>query len=156
LIEEIVRYAEIKLIEADNGIPLNPWPTDDEGYEVEPRLLYIWRWWQSMSGWREQGMGIGPISHREILAWATLYRIDVSPSEVETFKQIDLAYRLYEQDKAEGERSISEQAHNKPRRPQSLSDTSIDTPDIEQAKRVVAAHRAKVAAAKKAKESPHG
>ena len=158
MIEEIVEYAKIKFIEGDNALPLNPWPIDEEGNDVEPRLFYIWRWWQAMSGWREQGMGLGPISHQEILAWSVLYRIEVGPSEVETFKRIDTAYRVHEQEKTDNARAISDEAQGKPRRAQSLSDkTAGDNADLAKAKQLVAAHRAKQAAAKKAKEAPpHG
>ena len=152
MIEEVVEYAKVKLIEADNGIPLNPWPVDENGEEVQPRLFYIWDWWHGMSPWREQGMGLGPITHQEILAWSLLYRIEVSPSEVEALKRIDLAYRVHEQEKMEQKRAIADDAPSKPRRAQSLSDATVDQADVEQAKRVVAKYRAK-----KAKESPpHG
>lgn len=151
MIEEVVEYAKIKFIVADNGIPINPWPCDEDGEDILPRLFYIHRWWQTMSGFREQGMGVGPITHCEILAFMTLYQVEISPAEIDTLQRIDTAFRIHEQEKNDTKRAIAEEERGtKPVRPQSLSDKTGDHADLENAKRLVAEHRA---AAKKAKEA---
>lgn len=48
-----------------------------------------------LSGWREQGFGVGPISHQEIVAWAWLYRVRPSPAEVTVLRDLDIALRDY-------------------------------------------------------------
>lgn len=77
---------------------------------ADPELLYVWRWFQSLTGWREQGWGFGPLSHCEIEAWTRLMRIEIFPSEVEALRQVDMTVRLYEQQKSEPEKqSIGDQ-----------------------------------------------
>lgn len=119
-------------------VPLAPWPTDENGEEIKPKLYYIWCWWEELSGWREQGFGIGPISHQEILAWSTLYQIPVTPSEVAALKTIDLVFRGYEADKSENQRKENQSISGR-----AVGDSNIDFAEIEHAKRVVAEHRAK-------------
>lgn len=38
---------------------------------------------------------MGPISHQEMLAWAQLMRVDITPSEVDALRRIDTEYRTY-------------------------------------------------------------
>ncbi len=64
-----------------------------------PTLDYIWNWFCQLTRRREQGWGCGPISHREIKAWATLYRVDPSPSEVAALVRLDDAFLQYCHDK---------------------------------------------------------
>jgi hypothetical protein len=107
---------------------------DEYGEELRPKLYYIWCWWEELSGWREQGMGIGPISHREILAWSTLYQIPVTPSEVAALKIIDTMFRNHEAEKMEANRKDNQSISR------AVGDDDTDYAAIEHAKKVAAAH----------------
>jgi hypothetical protein len=60
--------------------------------EDAPVLDYLWRWFSLLHGYREVGFGMGPISHREILAWAQLYRIRPEPAEMAVLRDLDGAF----------------------------------------------------------------
>lgn len=90
--------------------------TDDPA----PDLDYIWLWFCGLSGWREQGFGVGPLSHQEILAWCQLYRHRITPAEVDVLDRLDTAMRKHHNKKnnngkdesislADGLRAMAEQ-----------------------------------------------
>ena len=65
-----------------------------------PVLSYVWRWWGDLADCRESGFGVfGPLMHREILAWATIHKIEISAAECDALRQIDRAFRTYLADK---------------------------------------------------------
>ena len=75
-----------------------------------PVLVYIWHWFLQLSPHRDIGMGRGFISHREIDAWSRLYRVGISPSEIDAIHEVDAAYlkHLDRQDHPEKYQSISQ------------------------------------------------
>lgn len=38
-------------------------------------------------------MGVGPLSHQEIDSWARLFRVDISPFEVDVLRRLDRTFR---------------------------------------------------------------
>lgn len=67
----------------------------NEEMPQEPDLIYIWNWFTSLNDWREQGWGIGPLSHQEIESWARLMRLEIFPSEVDAMRRLDRAMREF-------------------------------------------------------------
>jgi len=44
-------------------------------------------------------MGVGPLSHQEIDAWARLFCIDISPFEVDVLRRLDRTFREHQANK---------------------------------------------------------
>jgi len=64
-----------------------------------PCFVYLWHWFNELTDWREQGFGVGPVSHQEIIAWATLNRFKPQPCEVSVLRALDRVFRKYHNDK---------------------------------------------------------
>jgi hypothetical protein len=95
----------------------------------EPELAYLWRWFCSLNDWREQGWGMGPLSHVEMDAWARLMRIDILPIEVEALRRLDRVAREHHQQKDQPQQvPISEQL-------KALSETSKKLKEAKEPKR---------------------
>ncbi len=54
--------------------------------------VHVWYWFHELSSTRQNGMGINPITHAEIMAWAWLTGIKPLPWEVKAIKDIDSAF----------------------------------------------------------------
>jgi hypothetical protein len=79
------------------------WPPEQIGY--------LWDWFSALTDWRQQTMGVGPLSHLEMEAWARLMRIEISPFEVEVLRMLDRECRQYYAEKSKDEdkpRSVGE------------------------------------------------
>lgn len=53
-------------------------------------VAYVWRWFTELDSARQIGMGINPLSHTEIEAWARLNRINLTPFEVRCIRALDV------------------------------------------------------------------
>ena len=68
-------------------------PKQLEPAEVDAEVLYLWVWFNELSGGRGYSeSGPLPITYSEILAWSELTRTDLAAWEVEVLKTLDRAY----------------------------------------------------------------
>lgn len=59
---------------------------------MPPELEYIWEWFAKLSGKRQNGMGVNPISSTEILAWQQRQRIRFDPFEESVIDRLDATF----------------------------------------------------------------
>lgn len=73
-------------------------------------MLYLWDWFRRLSRRRgSSGNGANPISHRDIEAFARLYRIPIHPWEVEALERIDdVVLKVWNEKTAKPEAAASE------------------------------------------------
>jgi hypothetical protein len=70
--------------------------------ELPEQIGYLSAWFDDLSDWRTPGYAaIGPLSHLEIECWARLYRIDISPFEIDVLRKLDRELRAYYAERAD-------------------------------------------------------
>lgn len=70
---------------------------EDNEAELPEQIGYLWHWFVDLSDWRVVGEAVNALSHQEIEAWARLFRVDISPFEVDVLRKLDRVYRLHAQ-----------------------------------------------------------
>ncbi|HEX5126487.1 MAG TPA: hypothetical protein VFW00_07080 [Rhodocyclaceae bacterium] len=55
-------------------------------------LAHIWEWFTKLSGKRQNGMAVNPISSSEILAWQQRQRIRFDPFEESVIDRLDATF----------------------------------------------------------------
>lgn len=66
-------------------------------YEFE----HIWIWFLELSGTRQNGMGVNPITYQEIHAWSVVNELvgTISQFEIRAIKAIDRAFLVFQSEK---------------------------------------------------------
>jgi hypothetical protein len=69
------------------------WPDDFPLPEIPPQLNQVWDWyWQIRAGAPSGVNGSEPVSHVEMLAWATMAQTAICPATLRYFRILDLEY----------------------------------------------------------------
>jgi len=84
------RRAHLKQLEKTSGE--TPQALLDEP-EMPYPAQHIWHWWWELHEARSSGgMGPGPITYRDIQAWAALTNQEPTPQEVKALRMMDRVY----------------------------------------------------------------
>ena len=67
--------------------------------EPPEQIGYLWYWFNDLTDWRDNAFGVGALSHQEIEAWARLFRIEISPFEVDALRRLDREFRSFQHEK---------------------------------------------------------
>ena len=87
LTAQLIDGAAVEFRQIDGDPEQDNWPPEQIGY--------LWHWFNDLTDWRVVSMGIEALSHQEIESWARLFRIDISPFEVDVLRRLDREFRAY-------------------------------------------------------------
>lgn len=74
-------------------------------------LMYIWSWWCTLNSTRQVSMDVCRITYNEILSWSQLYKISLTPFELDCIVALDSIYmqiRAEQQERRKPSKSSSE------------------------------------------------
>lgn len=78
----------------------------DLGPDLPPEAAWIWAAYCELDLTRQNGMGVGPITHLEMLAYASLHGFSWDPPEVAIIRALDREFLIHHAElaskKAEG------------------------------------------------------
>jgi hypothetical protein len=58
-------------------------------------LMHVWEWFIELDATRQNGMGIGPITHTELRNWSANLQVHPLPFEVRAIMAIDRAFLIH-------------------------------------------------------------
>lgn len=66
----------------------------DLGPDLPAEAAWIWAAYCELDQTRQSGMGLGPITHLEMLAYATIHGFDWEPAEIAIIRALDREYLI--------------------------------------------------------------
>lgn len=67
----------------------------DLGPDLPPEGAWIWGAWCELDATRQNGMGLGPITHLEMLAYAALHGFEWEPPEIGAIRALDREFLIF-------------------------------------------------------------
>lgn len=98
---DVVEYAK-RQFRAQAQVEIVPPPVGEDNSQDKPVLVYLWQWFNDLTDWRDLSFGVGALSHQEIESWARLFRVDISPFEVDVIRRIDREFRAWQAELSDG------------------------------------------------------
>lgn len=75
--------------------PDSEWPDEFPVPDIPAELFHVWEWfWEIRAGVPSGMAGVEPMSHVEILSWATMAQIDINPRILRYLRILDNEFLL--------------------------------------------------------------